>query len=328
MTVSIVFLFGKLYFMLVFLFDASILTKVMDNLKFTSNLISVKCLLQTIKDLNQIGHKTLQAKACNNVSLFQRLRQKKADFIYTFIQTETSVLIVSLMKKTPTALIFAPFFDTHLEEVVSDSEREIRLVLDPGSEHAGAVPVLRHRERVINRDPVFHVIPERLKAEVSVIPENPYKLRVAPTTEGLLQVIGQVPVVERDHRLHADPLQPLDERPVVVGADFIVTPAGAVGKDPGPGQGEPVVADPELLDGSDVGADVVVAVAADVPGRHPVPTARKSVPNGEPLSVLLERALHLVRRRAHRPYEALGESIVEENFVTWIGQFTEASPRF
>ncbi|KAA8586860.1 hypothetical protein FQN60_000696 [Etheostoma spectabile] len=93
--------------------------------------------------------------------------------------------------------------------------------------------------------------------------------------EGLLEVVGQVPVVERDHRLHADLPQPLDECP--------------------------------LPDGSDVGVDVVIAVAANVPGSHPVPTARKSVPNGEPLAVLLKCALHLVRRRSHGPYEIPGE---------------------
>ncbi len=186
----------------------------------------------------------------------------------------------------------------------------------------------RHHKRVIDGDPILHIIPESLETELGVVLKNPHELRVAPAAQRLLEVIRQVPVVERDHRLHADLLQPLDERPVVVGADFVATLAGAVGKYPGPGQGEPVVADPELPDGSNVGVDVVIAVAADVPGGHPVPPARKSVPNGEPLAVLLKRALHLVRRRAHRPYEVFGEGIVEESLVPWIRQFAETPPRF
>lgn len=211
---------------------------------------------------------------------------------------------------------------------MSNPKREIRVVLYPGSDHSGAIAVPRHHKRVIDGDPVLDVIPERLEAEIGVVSENLHKLRVAPPAEGLLEVVGQVPVIERDHRLDADLLQPPNERPVVVGADFVITPAGAVGEYPGPGQGEPVVADPELLDGSDVGGDVVVTVAAHVPGGDPVPTARKSVPNGEPLPVLIKRALNLIRRRAHRPDEVFGERLIEESLVAGIGQFGKTPPRF
>lgn len=218
--------------------------------------------------------------------------------------------------------------DSHLEEIVPDFEREVGVVLDPRSDHAGAVAVPRHHKRIIDRDPELHIVPERLEAEVCVVPENPDNLRIGPAAQGLLQVLGQVPVVERHHRLHTDLLQLLDQVPIIVGADFVVTPAGAVGKYPGPGQGEPVVADPELLDGSGVRVDVVVAVTPDVPGGHPVTAARKSVPNGKTLSVLLERALHLVRRGANGPYEVFGEGVVEEGLVTRIGQLSETPPRF
>lgn len=224
--------------------------------------------------------------------------------------------------------LFRSFHCTHFEQNVSNPERKIRVVLYPGSDHSGAIAVSRHHKRVINGDPVLDIIPKSVEAEIGVVFENLHKLRVAPAAEGLLEVIGQVPVIERDHRLHAYLLQPPNERPVVVGAHFVITPAGAIGKYPGPGQGEPVVGDPELSDGSDVSGDVVVAVAAHVPCGYPVPTARKSVPNGESLAVLVKRALHLIRRRAHRPYEVFGESIIEESLVAGIGQFTETSPRF
>ena len=216
----------------------------------------------------------------------------------------------------------------YLQQVVSHPERQVGVALDPGGHHSGAVPVTRHHERVIDGDPELHVVPEGLEAEVRVLLEDAHHLRAAPAAEGLLQVVGQVPVVQRDHRLHADLLQPPEERPVVVGADLVVAPARPVGEHPGPGQGEAVVADPELPDGSDVGVDVVVAVAAHVPGGHPVPSARKGVPNGEPLAVLLERALHLVRGRAHRPHEVPGEGVVEERLVSGVRHFAEATPRF
>lgn len=211
---------------------------------------------------------------------------------------------------------------------MSNPEWKIRVVLYPGSHHSGAISVSRHHKGVIDGDPVLYVIPESLETEIGVVFENSHELRVAPSAEGLLQVVWQVPVVERDHRLHADLLQLLNERPVVVGADFVVTATGTVGKNPGPGQRKSVVADPELFNGSDVSVDVVVAVAAHVSGDHSGAAARKSVPNGEPLPVLFERALHLVRGRAHRPYEVLGEGVIEESLVCRIGQLIEATPGF
>lgn len=217
---------------------------------------------------------------------------------------------------------------THFEQVVSHPQREVGVVLQPGSDHSGAVAVPRHHERVIDGDPPLDIAPKGVEAEIRVVFENLHELRVAPATEGLLEVLGQVPVVERHHRLHSDLLQAPDERAVIVGAELVVTPAGAVGKYPGPRQGEPVVADPELFDGSDVSGEVVVAVAAHVPGGDPVPTARKSVPNGESLRVLIKRALHLIRRSAHRPHEVFGEGVIEESLVSGIRQPTETSPRF
>lgn len=218
-------------------------------------------------------------------------------------------------------------FTTNLQQVVSDPKAEVRVVFDPGSDHPGAVPVLRHNKRVIDGDPELHVVPKRLEAKICVILKNVHQLRIGPAAQRLLEVLGQVPVVERDHRLHVDLLQPLDERPVVVGSEFVVAPARPVWEHPGPGQGEPVVADPQLLDGSDVGVDVVIAVAAHVPARFAGSSARKSVPDGEPLAVLGKRALHRVRRRAHRPNEAFGEGVVKESLVTWIRESVESPPR-
>lgn len=211
---------------------------------------------------------------------------------------------------------------------MSNPEGQVRVVLNPGSHHSCTVAVPGHSKRVIYADPVLHIIPEGLETEVSIVPEDVHQLRVAPAAQLLLQVFGEVPVVQRDQGLDADLLQLLDQCPVVVGADFIVTPPGSVGKYPGPWQREPVVTDPQLLDGADVRVDVVVAVAAHVAGRHPAPAARKSVPDGETLPVLLKGALHLVGSGAHGPYEVFGEGVIKENLVLGIRQLTEATPRF
>ncbi|TNN24302.1 hypothetical protein EYF80_065576 [Liparis tanakae] len=107
--------------------------------------------------------------------------------------------------------------------IVSNAEREVGVVLYPGSDHSGAVPVPRHHKRVVDGDPVLHIIPEGLETEVGVVLENPHQLRVAPAAEGLLQVVRQVPVVERDHRLHVALLQLLDERPLSLPTSPVVT---------------------------------------------------------------------------------------------------------
>src|SRR5690606_31198997 len=123
----------------------------------------------------------------------------------------------------------------------------------------------------------------------------------------VLQRLGQIPVVDRDIRLHAAFQQLVDEL-VIVRDAFRVDGAVPVGNDARPGDGEPVRLRAEVFDQFDVFFVPVVAVAghvAVVPVSDVARRVAEGVPDGQAAPVFIVRALDLVRRGGGAPDESL-----------------------
>lgn len=205
-----------------------------------------------------------------------------------------------------------------------------RAAPDAGSQAPGGVAVPGHHVGVVDGDPVLDLAAEVAEAELGVIPEVVGQGAVGPAAVSILQELGQVPVVQGDHGLHAQLPEPLQQTPVVAQPLPVGGAGAAIGEHPRPRDGEAVMGDPELAQPLRVSEDIVVAVAGHVPGggrgrrrgarrpagRRGVAWRRRGavgerVPDGGALAVLLPAALRLVGGAAHGPEEAVGEGVVE-----------------
>lgn len=196
-----------------------------------------------------------------------------------------------------------------------------------------AVAVPGHHVGVVHGQPVAHLPSEMPKAELGVVAEELGQDRAGPATEGVLQVLRQVPVVQGDDGLHAQRPQAAQQT-VIVGQPSRVEGRRAVGQQPGPGQREAVVGDPQTPQPLGVAEEVVVAVAGHVAARR-TREARpgwrgravgEGVPDRSPFALLPPAALRLVGSAAYAPEEAVGEGVVEEELVLRVGQAGEAGP--
>lgn len=220
---------------------------------------------------------------------------------------------------------------THQEEVVRHQIPELRAAPDARGQAPCGIAVPGHHIGVVDGDPVLDLASEVAEAEFGVIPEVVGQGTVGPAAIGVLQALGQVPVVQGDHGLHAQLPQPLQQAPVVAQPLAVWGARAAIGEHPRPRDGEAVVGDPELAQPLRVSEDVVVAVAGHVPGgrRGRRGGARRQagqrgtawgrrgvvgerVPDGRALAVLPPAALRLVSGAAHGPEEAVGEGAVEQ----------------
>ncbi|KFR07104.1 hypothetical protein Y956_09593, partial [Nipponia nippon] len=156
----------------------------------------------------------------------------------------------------------------YLEQVVRRPVAEAWAAPHAGWQPPCAVAVPGHHVGVVHGQPVAHLPAEMPEAELGVVTEELGQDGAGPATEGILQALRQVPVVEGDDGLDAQ-LPQAAQQPVVVGQPGGVEGHRAVGQQPGPGQREAVVGDPQAPQPLGVAEEVVVAVAGHVAARRP-----------------------------------------------------------
>ena len=172
----------------------------------------------------------------------------------------------------------------------------------------GVLPARVAEERrapgLVHRRPEADTVAQRGGREVGVLGEPLRRLAHRPATR-LLQLVGQVPVVERHPGLDALGEELVDEPPVEVEARA-GSPARSAGLHPRPGHREAVGPQPQLRHERDVLPPPVVVVGRDVAGvavAHPARGGAEGVPDRPPATVLAGGALDLERRRGGTPQE-------------------------
>ncbi len=177
-----------------------------------------------------------------------------------------------------------------------------------GSVHPGGVAQEGRAPGLVERDPLLHAVAERLAHDLRVLREPVRGVPLRPAAR-VLQLLRQVPVVEGDGRFDPGGQQLVHQAAVEVQA--ALDGGAAAGRlHPGPGDGEAVRAEPQVLHQRHVVAVAVVVVDSDVTG---VPAGRlpggvaEGVPDRGRAAVLAHRALDLVRRGRGAPEEGRGE---------------------
>ena len=174
--------------------------------------------------------------------------------------------------------------------------------------HARAVAEERRAPRLVEGRPEVDAVAERPGDDGRVLGEVRRGVAVRPAA-GVLELLREIPVVERHDRLDPVLEQLVREPPVEVEA-ALAGRALAAGDDPRPGDREPVRRDPEVAHERHVGAVAVVVVGRDVAVVAVVALARRvaeRVPDGRSAPVLVDRALDLVRRGRDAPEEVRRE---------------------
>ncbi len=192
-------------------------------------------------------------------------------------------------------------------QVVRGAQRG-RRVGAAGGVHTGGVAQEGGAPRLVQRDPLLHPVAERLADDLRVLGEAVGRLPLGPAAR-VLQLLRQVPVVEGDGGLDPGGQQLVHQAAVEVQA--ALDGGAAAGRlHPGPGDGEAVGAEAQVLHQRHVVAVAVVVVDSDVTG---VPAGRlpggvtEGVPDRGGTAVLPHRALDLVRRGGGAPEEGGGE---------------------
>ena len=188
------------------------------------------------------------------------------------------------------------------QQVVGDVQR-VEHQLPPRGVDADGVPEHRGDVGLVDRHPVGDAIGETLGHDRGVLLEPVDGAAVEPAAV-VLERLGQVPVVERGHRVDPGGQQLVDE-PVVEVQARGVDGSATVGLDPRPGDGEAVVPGAELLHQPDV-LDVAVVVTRGGRARGAVPHhaggGGEGVPDRRPAALC--RTLDLVRRGGRADPEA------------------------
>lgn len=110
-----------------------------------------------------------------------------------------------------------------------------RAAPDAGSQAPGGrSTVPGHHVGVVDGDQLLDLAAEVAEAELGVIPEVVGQGAVGPAAVGILQELGQVPVVQGDHGLHAQLPQPLQQTPVVAQPLPVGGAGAAIGGAPAP----------------------------------------------------------------------------------------------
>ena len=183
----------------------------------------------------------------------------------------------------------------------------VATLLAPGRVHAGGVPQVGGAPGLVVGGPQSDAITEAGVHDLGVVGEGLRGAALEPAA-GVLEGLGEVPVVQRAGGLHAALEEGVDEPVVVVQAPLLHAPA-ALGDDARPGDREAVPVKAGVGDEVGVLGVAVVGVARDravraVPDR--AGARGEGVPDGGAAAVLGARALDLVRRRGGAQLEALG----------------------
>ena len=173
---------------------------------------------------------------------------------------------------------------------------------------AGGVAEEGRAPRLVQGRPVGHPVRQRPVDRGRVVDEAVDHLAAGPAP-GVLERLGEVPVVQGDPGLDAALQQAVGQPPVEVEALGVDGPAAA-GLDPRPGHREPVGPQPEVGHEGRVLPVPVVVVGrhrARVPAGHPTRGGGEGVPDRAPPPPLGRRPLHLVRRGPGPPHEPVRE---------------------
>gem|GEM_PF-3437672 len=161
---------------------------------------------------------------------------------------------------------------------------------------------------LVEGDPEVHFVAQRGEAGGGVVGEVLRRVAGGPAA-GVLERLGQVPVVERHGGADAGAEQRVNQAVVVVEA-LGVLGADPGGKDAGPGERETVGAHAQIAHQRHVLGVAVELVARHVAGMAVLDLAGRaaeSVPDARPAAVLARSALDLVAGRRRAPQKAVGK---------------------
>ena len=177
-------------------------------------------------------------------------------------------------------------------------------VLHPGGVDAGGVAEEGRAPGLVQGRPVGHPVAQRPVDGGRVVGEAAGGLAAGPAAP-VLERLGQVPVVQGDPGLDAMLQEAVGQPPVEVEALGVDRPP-PLGLDPGPGDREPVGAQPEVGHEGRVLPVPVVVVGrhlAGVPPGDPPRHPGEGVPDRGPPPPLGRRPLDLVRGGRRPPHE-------------------------
>ena len=194
------------------------------------------------------------------------------------------------------------------QEVMRGGSRGLG-VPQAGGVLAVAIAVVGHDLRFVQRDPTGHPVTEGLRADRGVLGEPVSGITYRPAAL-VLELLGQVPVVQRGRGRDAVLGELVQQRSIVVQA-LGVGRAAAAGLHARPGDGEPVGLQTERGHQRDVLSVTVIGVAGDVAGVPAADVAGRmaeGVPHRRAPAVGARRPFDLVSGRRRSPGEACGKS--------------------
>jgi hypothetical protein len=174
--------------------------------------------------------------------------------------------------------------------------------------HAVAVTEEGGAPGLVDGDPAGNQVSHGIDDLLGVVPEELGRLARRPTALGL-ELLRQVPVVERDPRDDSTLVHALEELAIPRDAARVET-AAPFRLQPGPGQREPVCRNTQVRDEVEVLAPARTMVARDVAVlavAHASRLAGEHVPDACAPLVLPDPALDLVGRGGNPPDEVVGE---------------------
>ena len=169
---------------------------------------------------------------------------------------------------------------------------------------------------LVQRHPVLHLAGEALIEGDAVVLEVVDDAPVFPAAVLVLQGLGQIPVIEGQHRLYAVGQQGIDE-PFVEGEPRLVHLTAPIGEDARPAHREAVGLEPHLGHQRHVLFHAVVVIHRHVTVAALEGLARQlgeEIPHRGALAVFVPGPFHLVGGRGGPPEEICGE-VVELGMV-------------
>ncbi len=203
------------------------------------------------------------------------------------------------------------------QQMVRRGERRLRFGA-PGRVRAHPVSVIGDDVGLVERREMADAVAEPAGHERGVLTER-VRGRPRGPAAGVLQRLGQVPVVQRHEGVDVVREQLVDQPVVEVEARF-VRPADALGEHARPGHRQAIAAEPEVGHQLDVLAIPVVVVARDVAGVA-VPYAPRrvgeAIPDALAAPVVPGRALDLIGRGRGSPHELGRELSFRHGAPSW-----------
>jgi hypothetical protein len=176
-----------------------------------------------------------------------------------------------------------------------------------GRKHADAVSKVAHDFRLVQRDPVLHLVAVFAENKTGVITEVVNDLGSFPAFVTCFEILRQVPMVERHKRLDISFYQEIEEIVVVLNSFWFLifrVLAFASWAQTSPGKRKAVVLDAQRFHVADVTHHIVVRLASIVSGIVVINISGflgKRVPDVLALAVRIPSTFDLISRRGKRP---------------------------